>query len=42
MSNENLQVEAINYDNKEGEVDLEGEMVSALEEIKRLRKKNKT
>ena len=32
MAIENLQVEAI-YDNEEGEVDLEGELVSTLKEI---------
>lgn len=39
---ENLQVEAIHSHDEEGEVDIEGEMVSALYEIERLRKKNKT
>jgi len=42
MAIENLQVKAINFDDEEGEVDLEGELVSALEEIDRLRKKNKS
>jgi len=33
MAIENLQVEVINLDDEEGEVNLEGEFVSALEEI---------
>lgn len=38
----NLQVEVINSDNEEAKVDLEGELVSALEEIERPIKKNKS
>ena len=40
MSIEIFQIKVINYDN-EGEFKLEGELVSALEEIERLRMKNK-
>lgn len=38
----NLEVEIVNSDEKEDEVDLQGELISALEETKRLTKKNKT
>lgn len=38
----NLGVEAINYDDEEVELDLEGMLDSALEDIEKLRKKNKT
>lgn len=41
MAIDNIEVEAINFDGEEAEVELEGEMVSALEEIEGLRKKNK-
>jgi len=41
MAIDNLEVETIHFYCEEAKVDLEGEMVSALEEIERLRKKNK-
>jgi len=42
MAIENMQLEAIDFDEDEGEVHLEGELVGALEEIERMRKKNKS
>lgn len=42
MAVDNLEVESINSDGEDVEVDLEGYLVSSLEEIERLRKKNNT
>lgn len=41
MAIDNLEIEVVDADGEEVEVNFEGELISALEEIQRLRKKNK-